>query len=270
MKIEKVNDRQIRCTLSKKELEQRDLKLTEIAYGNEKVKALFKDMMAAASIQFGFEADDIPLMIEVIPFPDSCVVMITKVEDPEELDTRFSKFAPSVQSQEGPIATLTEMFKDIDGKNDELSELFKKLQSKSEELKEVKEKLEEKQENPAKTSKAKESKGTDSKKEEAELPKELIVYFEFEKINDFIVVSKQLKGFKLGHSNLYKNPKTGKYLLEIDDFGIDRVDFLKVCNIISEFGDNLREIGGMTRFFVKEHFDLVIALNAIDSIIENM
>ena len=83
MKIEKVNDRQIRCTLSKQELEQRDLKLTEIAYGNAKVKALFSDMMRQASLQFGFEAEDIPLMIEVIPFAEYVMVQVTKVEDPE-------------------------------------------------------------------------------------------------------------------------------------------------------------------------------------------
>lgn len=35
-------------------------------------------------------------MIEAIPTSsDSIVLIITKVEDPEELDTRFSKFAPS-------------------------------------------------------------------------------------------------------------------------------------------------------------------------------
>ncbi len=53
-------------------------------------------MMQQAAFEFGFEADDIPLMIEAIPSSsDSIVLIITKVEDPEELDTRFSKFAPS-------------------------------------------------------------------------------------------------------------------------------------------------------------------------------
>ena len=36
-------------------------------------------------------------MIEAIPLNADCIVLIiTKVEDPEELDTRFSAFAPSV------------------------------------------------------------------------------------------------------------------------------------------------------------------------------
>ena len=52
-------------------------------------------MMEQAQLEFGFEADNIPLMIEAIPVTtDSIILIITKVEDPEELDTRFSKFTP--------------------------------------------------------------------------------------------------------------------------------------------------------------------------------
>ena len=53
-------------------------------------KNIFRDMMQQAQIQFGFEADNIPLMIEAIPVNlDSVILIVTKVEDPEELDTRF-------------------------------------------------------------------------------------------------------------------------------------------------------------------------------------
>ena len=94
VKIEKINDTQIRCTLTSEDLADRQLKLSELAYGSEKAKDLFRDMMLQAQDQFGFEADNVPLMIEAIPItPDSIVLIITKVEDPEELDTRFSKFA---------------------------------------------------------------------------------------------------------------------------------------------------------------------------------
>ena len=45
MKIEKVNDHQIRCTLTKADLADRELKISELAYGTEKAKSLFRDMM---------------------------------------------------------------------------------------------------------------------------------------------------------------------------------------------------------------------------------
>ncbi len=97
MKIEKINDNQIRCTLNSDDLATRQIKLSELAYGSEKAKNLFRDMMIQAQDECGFEADNLPLMIEAIPITaDSIVLIITKVEDPEELDTRFSKFAPSL------------------------------------------------------------------------------------------------------------------------------------------------------------------------------
>ena len=101
MKIEKVNDNQIRCTLTKEDLASRQIKISELAYGTDKAKSLFRDMMQQANFEFGFEAEDIPLMIEAIPMNAECIVLIiTKVEDPEELDTRFSRFAPSVHDED--------------------------------------------------------------------------------------------------------------------------------------------------------------------------
>lgn len=101
MKIEKVNENQIRCTLSKKELAERQIKLSELAYGSEKAKGLFRDMIEQANYEFGFEADDIPLMIEAIPLSgENIILQITKVEYPEELDTRFSKFSEGDEEEE--------------------------------------------------------------------------------------------------------------------------------------------------------------------------
>ena len=124
MKIEKVNDHQIRCTLTKSDLADRELKISELAYGTEKAKSLFRDMMQQASYQFGFEAEDIPLMIEAIPLSgDTIVLIITKVEDPEELDTRFSKFAPSVREDNDASYPDTAS---SPGSADEVLDLFKK------------------------------------------------------------------------------------------------------------------------------------------------
>lgn len=55
MKIEKVNDNQIRCTLTREDLEDRHIKISELAYGSAKAKSLFKDMVEQANYEFGFE-----------------------------------------------------------------------------------------------------------------------------------------------------------------------------------------------------------------------
>ena len=83
MKLERINENQIRCTLTSDDLANREIKLSELAYGTEKAKDLFRDMMQQAQYELGFEADNMPLMIEAIPVSaDSIVLIITKVEDP--------------------------------------------------------------------------------------------------------------------------------------------------------------------------------------------
>ena len=74
MKIEKINDNKIRCTLTSADLAERNLKLSELAYGTEKARSLFQDMMLEANQQFGFNVDNAPLMVEAVPVaPDSIV-----------------------------------------------------------------------------------------------------------------------------------------------------------------------------------------------------
>ncbi len=96
MLIELLNDNQLRCVLSSKDLSDRHLQVSELAYGNEKTKQLFHELLYLASCEVDFHTDDLPLMIEAIPMPeDSLLLLFTKVEYPEELDTRFSDFTDS-------------------------------------------------------------------------------------------------------------------------------------------------------------------------------
>jgi len=90
MKIEKINDNQIKCTLTRSDLASHQLRLSEIAYGTEKANGLFRDMMDQANLEFGFDTADLPIMIEAIPVSMDCIIlMITKVEDPEEVNPRY-------------------------------------------------------------------------------------------------------------------------------------------------------------------------------------
>ena len=108
MKIERISENQIRCTLNNFDLSARNLNLSELAYGSEKAKNLFREMIQKASNEVGFEADDIPLMVEAIPLSnESVMLVITKMEDPEELDTRFAKFSPMSEDEDSLLNDLT-------------------------------------------------------------------------------------------------------------------------------------------------------------------
>ena len=131
MKIEKINDRQIRCTLTKEDLASREIKLSELAYGSDKAKALFQDMMQQAAEDFGFEAENMPLVVEAIPVSmETIVLIITKVDDPEELDTRFARFSPETDAPASDT-TFPDLKDKIEGADDVLGLIRRISEAKS-------------------------------------------------------------------------------------------------------------------------------------------
>ena len=108
MKIERLDDNSIRCTLTSLDLSSRNINLRDMTYGSEAAKRLFTEMMQKAQNEVGFTADSGPLMIEAVPLQGGSIqLVISKVDDPEELDTRFSKFtAAAAGSQSGWISQL--------------------------------------------------------------------------------------------------------------------------------------------------------------------
>ena len=53
MKIEKLNENQIRFTLTREDLASRQIRLSELAYGSEKARSLFQEMMQMACLGSG-------------------------------------------------------------------------------------------------------------------------------------------------------------------------------------------------------------------------
>ena len=264
MKIEKVNDHQIRCTLTKADLADRELKISELAYGTEKSKSLFRDMMQQASLKFGFEAEDIPLMIEAIPLNADCIVLIiTKVEDPEELDTRFSKFAPSVhddddESMDSSIEdTIEEAVSNLSGAEDDVLDLFKR----------IKKGVASKNNNTEKSSTLTSADSEPASEAEATTapPKNLIKVFSFSSMYELLKPAGILKDVYDGENSLYKNTRTDQYFLVISKTTQTAELFNKVCNILSEYG-HLEKSVPASEYFFEEHFELISEKNALQSL----
>ena len=130
MKIEKINDFQIRCTLTSNDLASRGIRVGELAYGTDRARGLFQEIMQSAREQYDFQTDDLPVMVEAIPISSECMVLVITVsEDPEELDTRFSSFAPSVMNDEDEEEDMEEedVFEDL-VHDDDISSLFERIQ----------------------------------------------------------------------------------------------------------------------------------------------
>lgn len=265
MKIEKVNDHQIRCTLTKDDLADRQLKLSELAYGTEKAKDLFRDMMQQANLKFGFEAEDIPLMIEAIPLSGDCIVLIiTKVEDPEELDTRFSKFAPSLQELDD---SLEEVLSDLPENTDEILDLFKKVQNshlakRLNQLDYEPETLPDSKETPKEISAP--SKEKDSSAEE--LPANVTKMVSFTSLDTLSSLAGMLSSFYQGNNSLYKSPSEQKFYLVVSQTGHSPEDFNRLCNILSEHG-HLERFSNAREAYMQEHFKVMIKDHALASLV---
>ena len=276
MKFERINENQIRCTLSKADLADRDLRLSELAYGTDKAKSLFRDMMQQASYELGFEAEDIPLMIEAIPVNQDCLILvITKVEDPDELDTRFAKFSKPISidmdeeqdeheddsfenseedatiseeddseekstSPRKPHETIIDLLNEIDNELQGLhagEELSTSSQSKKEPI---------------------------NKKENISSPiSHIYRVFTFHTLSEVIKAVEVLATQYNKRSTLYKNPKTGVYELVIYQMDSSTEAFSHACNLLSEFGK--REQGTYASLsYLEEHFQVITKDNAIE------
>ncbi len=252
MKIEKINENQIRCTLNPQDLQERHLKLSEFAYGSGKAKELFNDMMEKASEEYDFEVDNSPLMIEAIPTSaESLILIITKVDNPDELDTRFSTFTPYEKHEEeaededdklinsvnlptsapelGPLgATVLETIKKG------LEELASKVHSKSES----------------------EAAGVILAEAKA---------FRFRTFDNLVAFAKSVVSFFDGTVLLYRVPKDREYLLCIVLGDSSPKDFNRACNIACEYAEMLPKTNLL---FYKEHYPCLMEQDVIARLAE--
>ena len=238
MKIEKLNDNQIRCTLTRADLADREIKLSELVCGTEKAKSLFQDMMQKAHSEFGFEAEDMPLMIEAVPAAaDSIVLIITKVDDPEELDSKFSKFGASMNDFENKKHAVLEKLEGAE----ELLDLINKVKD-------------------AVTGTAKQ---ISEKEKKDSTPK--IRLFSFSTLDNVIIASRLLKNMYAGANTLYKDTPNDVYLLALTQSQHSTAEFNKVCNMLSEYGC-IEKTNPAVLAFLEEHCDTIISTEAIQQL----
>jgi adapter protein MecA 1/2 len=264
MRIEKINDHQIRCTLNQKDLTDRELRISELAYGSERAKSLFRDMMQQASYEFGFEAEDIPLMVEAIPmYPDTLVLVITKVDDPEELDTRFSRFTeddsdfddmedefsfdeeiPHIdlfgfgaeededESHSGGLATATPPL-DTGNKESDFISLSEALGM----------------EHRPKT-------------KDYTASHDVIKIFSFATLQDLGSLAEQLVYQYHGQNTIYKDERKGQYYLVLHKTEHTPEEFSKICNIVGEYGKPMHNMYASHSYY-EEHFEPLIRDKAL-------
>lgn len=237
MQLERVNDNQIKCILSQEDLLQRNLRITELAYGTEKAKGLFRDMVQKASYELGFEAENVPLMIEAIPTnPGSLTLLISKVGDTNELDPRYSTFTTPAEKEEPNLSNYNFV-----------------------------------SENEPKTG----TYGVGKKRpipiispeepvshSDTNYDNDSINVFVFNKLDDLINASSSICANYFGYNTVYKDEKRNEFYLVLHKSEHTISEFNKICNILNEYGKTVNGVYASDRFY-EEHFSLFLKNNAV-------
>lgn len=245
MRIEKLNENQIRATLSRDDLEKRQITLTEFAYGTDSARQLFSELLRFAAAELDFDVDDSPIMVEAIPVSqESIVLLITKVPFPEELDTRFARFSDAPQ----------EDFADYGDANYTPGEV--RLHAKERKATDILDV----------TVEGEDSDKSDSKDatEVAAIPPERYTrLFRMNTIDEILAVSKVLNGYYYGENTLYHTNRGYEIVVHIGDHSVN--EFNRVINILSEYGTLSGAADGMEGY-LHEHAKPVVSKTALQTL----
>lgn len=237
MKINKISDNQIKCILTQQDLDERHLNLKEMSYNSDEIRKLFAEVIHIAYKNFGFDANNVPLKIDVIPLRSSAVLFITKVEEPEELNPSYSHFSPSIyekmKSPENETTNdLSESFKNL------INALFP-------------------QENED---------GTDNPAKEANVfATTCPIIFAFDSVGTLIDACRAIADTYSHNSSLYYDESKDKYHLKLYCNGAPDDNFRQNCINLLEYGSPI----GNSAFFdsyLSEHCKLLSEGNAVTSI----
>ncbi|MCL2350128.1 MAG: adaptor protein MecA [Defluviitaleaceae bacterium] len=252
MKIEKISDNQVRFILSDQDLLQRGMHMAELAYGSPKAQELFQEVMERAAQECDFPVEnENPLIIEAIPIREGIMVIVTKINKPEDMDARFG-FSPllgnfrnagPLQPPHPPEGGPSGLFPfppnlpmpNIPG----APNLPPGVQSLQQHLN---------------------SHLNNLKAQAASKKAKTTCIFEFESLDQTAAASARILGAYIGINTLYKYD--GKYYLSFEKTLTDSTQ-----NILAEYGDKHSSME-ISKTFLKEHAEIIIKKNAISVLAE--
>lgn len=222
MKFKKIDNKTVCCMLSKEDLTDNDITLEDFIHNRDKVQSFLEEIIETAKDEVGFEASGPMLSIQIMAMYPDGV-MITFSEDPKDM---ASAIRSSIEQAKGEL--------DSDGWID------------------MDEELEETDE-PEETQAAEDS-GTS--------PEKLQTIFRFGNMENLLLFMENLPVWKGLNSSLYKNEKTGEYLLLLEKGRISHENYRLAVASAMEFG----ELAGATetkKAYLQEHCRVVIAEKAV-------
>ena len=185
-------------------------------------------------------------MVEAIPLSsESIMLLITKIEDPEELDTRFSRFSPG--NEDEPLTALAnELLEGADG----LLSLFT---------------------DNGKNTAASPLTGSDAPSTEnaepgSKLPAARI--FTFGSLDEVCRAARIAAPVCETPNTLYKHPSDGRYYLVVRQTADSTDAFNRLCNLLSEYSEPLKTAAAPNAFeaYYEEHYETIVREHALSTL----
>ena len=233
VKIERISDTQVKFVLESRDLLEKNIKITELAYGSEKTQVLFREMLERAYDECGFEVENVPIMIEAIPVAvDSIIIIVTKVANGDDIEAKFNSFLPKTRDfgkSNKNANDIGKYFGATPNTNDEAN---------ARPLKPL---------------------GSNALGKQQKASREKVYVYSFKRIDDAIDLCARLTSVYTGHSSMYKY--NDKYFMVFDNEQGSR-NIRGFENILSEYG--ARHVSGqITKYHLIEHGETMIATNAV-------
>lgn len=230
MEIKKINDRQICCIISPADLIKSQIRLSELAFGSNKAKMFFRELMQKAKDTCGFDAVNAPLMIEASPEPpDSIKLIITKMNPGET----------HVQKEDQAQNNFEIHFEGADN----VLNMIRQMRA---------------EKAPAVNSPAQTAKKDDSSFSD----KTVVEAFRFQDMESVILAAAALKDIYDGENSLYSETGADTYLLTARCVYETPEEFNKICNILTEYSVPVH-CSKSGEFYMKEHGNEMIADRAL-------
>ena len=255
MVFEKLNDNQIKCVLDKEDLFSRKINIKDLFYGSPETEQLFKEVVSKAQVNFDFNTQKFPISIDAIPLPnDTLVIIITIVEDPEEIDSRFSRFTPD------PNAASDKLFSskaDTSAGHEDIFSFFSNIANQ----------ISNSPKDSPEDSNLFDSVKNDFSSFDSTIAKDpdgtMTIIFKFENIDKIIELSNMLIKIYNDNNSLYKLGTS--YYLFVYNTEHNEETFFKICDLISEYGNPVIN-SPTTSEHILEHAELIIADTAIQEL----
>ncbi len=233
MKIERLNENQLRFTVWTRDLPDEDFTIADLAGQTEKAEELIKYMMNKAREEFGFSFDEKPIVVEAIPVNKDCIVfLVTKVDEEEEEQDKF-KYIEKLKKQ---AMEMAKSFKENGIKNEDdtvVDEVDKTPQPQDE-----------------KTGRL--------------LP---YMIYSSSDMENFVTAARVVKDFYDSDNTLYKKENDITYYLVVTHNRNSDDEFTYLCDTLKEFTEPYK-FTYTTKYYFEEHYKKILDGDALQRLAE--